>query len=325
MTVYLLAGVLVGLPCSIVLPQILARLGFLDVPGERSSHSRPTPKGGGLAFILAFGLACGAVGMPAFIWLPLLALAILSFVNDLSSITPQVRLAAQFAAAMATMAGAWWSGDFHLNGFLILPAALFVCGTCNCYNFMDGINGIAGITGIVAFGCLMIFGDAGSAAIDISPCLAAVIGALIGFLPFNIPKARLFMGDVGSIFLGFLFATAVCLLAHTWTGFFVLASFLFPFYADEAVTMAERIWRKESLLQPHRRHLYQFLANEHGIAHWKISVAYGLIQFAVAWCAVLVGKYGPGAVLGLDAALLVVWAGTHWILKRRYLLNRQGV
>ena len=325
MTAYLLAGVLVGLPCSLVLPRILARLGFLDVPGERSSHSRPTPKGGGLAFILAFGLACGAVGMPAFIWLPLLALAILSFVNDLSSIVPQVRLAAQFAAAMATLTGAWWSGNAHLSGLLLIPAAMYVVGTCNCYNFMDGINGIAGISGIVALGCLMLFADAGSTAIDISPCLAAVIGSLMGFLPFNMPKARLFMGDVGSIFLGFLFATVVCLLARTWTEFFVLASFLYPFYADEAVTMAERIWRRESLMQPHRRHLYQFLANEHGIAHWKISAAYGLIQFAVAWCAVQAAGHGLGALFVLDAVLLVVWAATHWILKRRYLLNQQGM
>jgi Fuc2NAc and GlcNAc transferase len=325
MTAYLLAGVLVGLPCSLVLPRVLACLGFLDVPGERSSHSRPTPKGGGLAFILAFGFACGAVGMPAFIWLPLLALAMLSFVNDLSSIAPQARLAAQFAAAMATLAGAWWSGDFHLNGFLILPAALFVVGTCNCYNFMDGINGIAGISGIVALGCLLLFADTGSTAIDISPCLAAVIGSLIGFLPFNMPKARLFMGDVGSIFLGFLFATVVCLLARTWTEFFVLASFLFPFYADEAVTMAERIWRRESLLQPHRRHLYQLLANEHGIAHWKVSVGYGFIQLVVALSAVQFGDDGLWAVLGMNAALLTVWGGVHWSLKRRFLSRKKGI
>jgi Fuc2NAc and GlcNAc transferase len=325
MMAYLLAGALVSLPCFLMLPRLLARLGFLDVPGERSSHSRPTPKGGGLAFVVAFGLACGMVGLPVFMWLPLLGVAILSFANDLQGIAPPVRLAAQFAGAVVTLVGIWWTGSAHWNVLLLLPAAVFVVGTCNCYNFMDGINGIAGISGIVALGCLMVFGDAGGVAIDVLPCLAAVIGALIAFLPFNVPKARLFMGDVGSIFIGFLFATAVSLMARTWTGFFVLASFLYPFYADEAVTMAERVWRKESLLQPHRRHLYQFLANERGIAHWKVSAAYGLIQFVVAWCAVQAGQHGLVAVLGMDTVLLAIWGGTHWILKRRFLLNQQGM
>ena len=321
---FLLAGVLVGLPCCVVVPRLLVRGGFLDVPGERSSHVRPTPKGGGVGMVLAFLWAAVVSGLPALVWLPAVALAALSFANDLRGIAPGVRLAAQFAAAAAALAWVWWSGGAAWSGWLLPAAMLFVAATANCYNFMDGINGIAGIAGIVAFGCLAAFGALQNGPAGLAPACMAVIGALVAFLPFNLPRARLFMGDAGSIFLGFLFALCVCIAARDWTEFFVLASFLFPFYADEAVTMVERIWRRESLMQPHRRHLYQFLANERGIAHWKVSLAYGMMQIFVAMLAVMAGKHGLASVLCLNVSLLLLWAATHWILKSRFQSNRKG-
>jgi len=321
---YFFSGILVSLACCVLVPRLLVRAGFLDVPGERSSHARPTPKGGGVGMVLAFVLACVISGVPMLLWLPLAALAGLSFVNDLRGIEPKVRLAAQFAAAGAALGGAWWSGNATWHGLLLFPALFFVVATANCYNFMDGINGIAGVSGVTAFFCLAVFGASEAIPYAMQLSIMAVIGALIGFLPFNLPRARLFMGDAGSIFLGFLFAMSVCILARSWTDFFVLASFLYPFYADEAVTIVERVWRGESLLQPHRRHLYQFLANELGLPHWKVSTAYGLIQAVVAVLAVMAGQHGLWAVLGLDIALLGLWAGAHWKLKRRFFLQQKG-
>lgn len=317
---YFLAGLLLSIPCCILVPRYLTRAGFLDLPGERSSHVRPTPKGGGVGLVVAFVWIAVVIGLPLFFWLPLLVLAILSFVNDLRSLSAGVRLAAQFMAALLVLGGALWAGHISWPAFLILPALFFVVATTNCYNFMDGINGLAGITAVVAFACLLVFGGAAESLL-FSPIMA-VMGALLGFLPFNLPRAKLFMGDVGSIFLGFLFALSVCLLAGSWTEFLVFASFLFPFYADEAVTVFERLWRGESLLAPHRRHLYQFLANERGIAHWKVSALYAVIQIFVALLVVATGRHGAWHVLGVDAAAFGLWAWTHYSLKRRYVVDQ---
>jgi Fuc2NAc and GlcNAc transferase len=317
-----LAGLLLCIPCCILVPRYLTRAGFLDLPGERSSHARPTPKGGGVGLVLAFVWGAVVTGLAPFFWLPLLALAILSFANDLRHISAGLRLVAQFAAALLALGGALWMGHASWSIFLVFPALFFVVATTNCFNFMDGINGIAGITAVVAFACLLLFG--GAADTPLFYPLMAVMGALLGFLPFNLPRAKLFMGDVGSIFLGFLFALTVCLQAGSWTEFLVFASFLFPFYADEAVTVVERVRCGESLLAPHRRHLYQFLANERGIAHWKVSIAYAAIQIFVALLAVVAGRHGPWHVLGIDAAALGLWAWAHSSLKRRHVLKHQG-
>jgi Fuc2NAc and GlcNAc transferase len=318
-------GVLLSIPCCIVVPKLLTRSGYLDLPEERSSHIRPTPKGGGVGIALAFAVAGMVSGLPLWMWLPLLALATVSFVNDLRGISPGPRLAAQFAAGVVTLGWAWLTGMVAWPGLLFVPALVFVAAWANCYNFMDGINGMAGISGLVAFACLTAFQVFGDVSRDMLPLTATILGALLGFLPFNVPRARLFMGDAGSILLGFFFGLCVVLLARTWTEFLVLSSFLFPFYADESVTMAERLWRGESLLVPHRRHLYQFLANERGLAHWKISVGYGLIQFAVASAVVMASRYGVWAVLGVNLAGLGVWIAVHSDLKRRYVPNTKGV
>lgn len=321
MLLSLLAGVLVSVPCCVIVPRLLAHGGFLDMPGERSSHVRPTPKGGGVGMVLAFAAVAVARDVPMHLWLPLCALAALSFANDLRGIAPDRRLAAQVLAAAVALGGAWWFGSIAWSGILLLPAVLFVVGTTNCFNFMDGINGIAGICGVTALSGLIAYGVMVDAQLLLP--VAAVIGGVIGFLPFNMPRARLFMGDAGSIFLGFLFAVTICISSRSWTEFFVLASFLYPFYADESVTMAERIWRGESLMQPHRRHLYQFLANELGVAHWKVSAGYGLVQLVVILFAVVAGRQGLWAVLALDLVLLGVWVAVHWNVKRRFHRRRR--
>jgi Fuc2NAc and GlcNAc transferase len=106
------------------------------------------------------------------------------------------------------------------------------------------------------------------------------------------PKARVFMGDVGSILLGFVFAGMVVWLSKSLLDFICLAAFLFPFYADELTTMGVRIRDGENLLRPHRRHLYQLLANEKGISHWKVSLSYCLLQLSVGCSILLLKSYG---------------------------------
>jgi Fuc2NAc and GlcNAc transferase len=165
--------------------------------------------------------------------------------------------------------------------------AVFIVGTVNYYNFMDGINGIAGITGVVGFGLLGWFAAVEGADPGIIALCVCLGLACLGFLPFNMPKARVFMGDVGSILLGFVFAGMVVWLSKSVLDFLCLANFLFPFYADELTTLVVRLKDGDKLTKPHRKHLYQLLANERGIAHWKESVGYGVLQLAPVKCALL--------------------------------------
>jgi Fuc2NAc and GlcNAc transferase len=105
------------------------------------------------------------------------------------------------------------------------------------------------------------------------------------------------MGDVGSILLGFVFAGMVVWLSKSLLDFVCLAAFLFPFYADELTTMVVRLRDGESLLNPHRRHLYQLLANEYGIPHWKVSVGYGFTQLLIGVSILLIKDVSKLAVI----------------------------
>ena len=107
------------------------------------------------------------------------------------------------------------------------------------------------------------------------------------------------MGDVGSILIGYVFAWAVVRLSHSPADFMCLCAFLCTFYADELSTMSVRLREGENLLRPHRRHLYQLLANEKGIAHWRVSSGYALAQLVVGLCAWRAGRQGAGLVLGM--------------------------
>ena len=276
-------------------------LGLIDQPNHRSSHDRPTPKGGGIGILAAFILACLLYGVSILFWLPVTFLSLLSLYGDRINLNPSFRLVVQFCVAFLFL----YSITFiTLNKNWLLPItlyiffAVYIVGTGNFFNFMDGINGIAGITGIIGFGLLGTYG----LVTDQSPqwvTLALVMGfACAGFLPFNLPNAKVFMGDVGSVLLGFVFACIAVAFARTFSDFIILASFMFPFYIDELVTMVERIMDKQRLTLPHRRHFYQVLANEAKIDHWKVSVGYGIAQIligVIVWFAIL-----QNLVLGLS-------------------------
>ena len=261
-----------------------SRLGLLDIPNERSSHEIPIPipKGGGIGILAAFLLASWVLGLPALSWVCVGLISLLSLYGDRKEITPKVRLLIQFLAGIGLLVGLfYWEGRAYWMYLLMPFFAVFAVGTANYYNFMDGINGIAGITGVVGFGLLGWFAAVEGAdpwIITLSACISL---ACLGFLPFNMPKAKVFMGDVGSIMLGYIFAMMVIQLSKNLYDFLCLAAFIFPVYADELSTTVVRLKDGEKLLTPHRRHLYQLLANEGGISHWKISATYGALQLAI--------------------------------------------
>jgi UDP-N-acetylmuramyl pentapeptide phosphotransferase/UDP-N-acetylglucosamine-1-phosphate transferase len=281
-----------------------SRYGLTDEPNERSSHKEPTPKGGGIGILAAFLFASIVVCIPLFFWLPAGILAVLSFLGDKLDFSAKSRLAFQFTAAAFVVAG---TGLLELSlvneMILFIPMVIFIVGSANIYNFMDGINGIAAITGIIGFSLVGFYNFLSNGDASFTVLSVCVLMSCLGFLPFNMPRARVFMGDVGSVLLGFVFAGVVIALSRDLLDFICLSSFLLTFYADELNTMIVRIRNGENLFHAHRKHIYQLLANEKGIPHWKVSVGYGLFQTVVGLSVLGVKPLGLTPVI----VLLAVW------------------
>ena len=196
-----------------------------------------------------------------------------------------------------------------ISVLLFILGVIYITATANYYNFMDGINGIAGLTGAIAFLCLGTFGLLEGKDIFSIAAALGIAAACLGFLPFNFPRAKVFMGDVGSVLLGFLFASWVLWFSRSLLEFVVLTSFLFPFYIDEFSTQLVRIKERERLTNAHRRHIYQILVNQAGLSHGIVTVTYGFIQIMVAILAWVVMREGFLPVV----SLLVVFFGLFFL------------
>lgn len=292
---------------------------LLDRPNQRSSHERPVPRGGGIGILAAFVVCSLVCAVPAGFWIPALILALISFVEDRFEIRVSIRLLAQFFLALCFVlfcVGIDSSG-FSWAAWLAFYL-LFIVGTANFYNFMDGINGIAGIMGMAAFGLLGAYGLVHDKPAPLIAVSFVMVCACAGFLPFNVPRARVFLGDVGSILLGFVFAGLVALYAGTVTEFLVLSGFLFLFYADELVSLVERLQDGESPARAHRRHLYQVLANEGQIPHWRVSLAYGLLQSVIGVAAWKTANSGLPLLLVLLILFFVLFVLVNNKIKHRF-------
>jgi UDP-N-acetylmuramyl pentapeptide phosphotransferase/UDP-N-acetylglucosamine-1-phosphate transferase len=292
--VVIMISVMSGLLGSMLIYKYGGHLSLTDVPSERSSHSTPTPRGGGIGIWVAslvvgffvlkdvpFTMAAGVVG-------------ILGLVEDRFSLTSHLRLVIQFiVSSTAVLMVVLYSDTLLTTSLVLFPLwVLFVVGTTNFYNFMDGINGIAGLTGIVGFGLVAFFSFFIADNVTIAFMSIALSCACLGFLPLNFPRAKVFMGDVGSLLLGFMFAVFVVRLSTDLRVFLCLIMFLFTFYADALVTIFYRWRRGENLMEAHRSHLYQHLCNTLGFPHWKISIVYMSIQLVIGVLAILAYKTG---------------------------------
>lgn len=293
-------------------------LHLMDEPNYRSSHRIAKPKGGGIGMLIGFITAAIIVELPAAFWVPAALLSILSFMNDRFKISVLTRLLFQFATSIIFLIAIWQWHPFSSGGLLlIIPFSIFIVATTNYYNFMDGIYGMAGISGIVGFGLLAVYGnsvDAPSNLIILTICMAL---CCLGFLPFNFPGARVFMGDVGSILLGFVFSAMVIWLSKSILDLICLASFLFPFYADVITTGFVRLKDHEKLWTPHRRHVYQILANEYGIAQWKITLGYGAGQLLVGANVLFLRNKGLFIVIFIMLLYFFAFASLSFIVRRR--------
>lgn len=307
---FLISGV-IGLTGSCLITYFGSQLGLTDYPKQRSSHYQPTPKGGGVGLLAAWiGLTLW-LGISPYWAIPAAILSLVSLWNDRRELPPVVRLLVQFAATGAFLTGVDVSGLTAGTGWIVYPLAfLFIVATTNMVNFMDGINGIAGITGVVGFGLLAAYSSVSPGQSSMALLMAGLAAACLGFLPFNIPRARVFMGDVGSILLGFVYATAVIVLGRSIPEYILLCGFMLPFYVDEGLTSLTRLRDGENLLRAHRRHIYQLLANEGRIAHWKVSTAYGVLQLLIGASLYLAFRQsGPWFWWSIGGWIIVLAAG----------------
>jgi Fuc2NAc and GlcNAc transferase len=267
------------------------RANLIDIPNERSSHTIPTPRGGGVAIVgsMTLGLYWLAAGdmtpaiVPAGLLPALLLVALVGLIDDRWQLSAWVRLASHFAAAgwilwqlgplpPVPMPGGAWD-----LGWLAIPLALlYLVWAINFFNFMDGIDGIAASEAIlVGLGGaalnLMHLGAAGW------PGPALLACCCLGFLVWNWPPARIFMGDAGSGFLGLAIGAMTvgyaCLAPVLFWGWMILQG---CFMVDATVTLLRRIRRGQRAMQPHRSHAYQFAARRYG-RHQPVTMGYAAI------------------------------------------------
>jgi Fuc2NAc and GlcNAc transferase len=280
---FLLVSFVIGSVGAWIMAKFGKKMGMIDQPGERSSHRVPVPKGGGIGILVAFILCSFMWDIPWSFWIPACIVSLTSLLADCRDLSFKIRLAVQAGSAAIFIVLAM-SRIFPFDkpgGTPVLIFAigvLFISATANIYNFMDGIDGIAGVSGAIAFTFLGIFGLAEGRPFSWSMLAFGIAAACLGFLPLNIPKARVFMGDVGSVLLGFIFASFIVWFSRSVLDVLVLASILFPFYADEFNTGFVRIKDGEKLTKAHRRHIYQILANQRGLPHSRVTLYYGIIQ-----------------------------------------------
>lgn len=295
------------------------KLGLLDIPNDRSSHFAATPKGGGI------GIAAGVIfisilaGVPFLLWASVLGISLLGLSSDRFEISPAIRLTVEFLLA-AILLSALESG-FGDDPGLVTAAilAVFIVGTANFFNFMDGIDGIAALTGIVGFGLLAWHGVRTGADPAVNWLAVGAVAGCAGFLPLNFPHARVFMGDSGSVLLGFLFAAIAVAGARTLADLVCRAAFLLPFYFDEVSTMALRVRDGESLVRPHRRHTYQLMANELSIPHARVALGYAVAQALMGTSVLLAAPLSAILVPVLIGIYAVVFCLLSGFVRRRAL------
>jgi len=274
---YLFVGFLLSLFGAWCVFKYGFRFNIIDTPCSRSSHSRDIPKGGGIGILFSFLVLSIALDMPFIFWGPSCLISIVGFQGDRKELPVNFRLFIQILCGLCILITYEEINSVH-SIVIIAFFLIYIIGTTNIFNFMDGIDGIAGITAVVAFSSLAIYALlSGSEKSYIIICTGIALSSC-AFLFFNFPIAKVFMGDVGSVLLGFIFSSLVVIFSDSALDFICMAGFLSLFYFDSISTMILRLFRGESLSIPHRQHVYQLLANELGIRHWKVSIVFGVIQ-----------------------------------------------
>ncbi|NDJ18718.1 MraY family glycosyltransferase [Myxacorys almedinensis] len=304
---------------------------LLDIPNHRSSHTQPTPRGGGLGFVTAFALTSvlmlflGSNAVePIYLfqlWTVLVPLVIIGIFDDRGNVPARVRYFVQLTTAGIAV---YWFGAFPQPWFAslgmwgaivaILLTVIGMTALINFYNFMDGLDGLVASVSAIQLAFLAI-------ALN-QPLFMILVVALLGFLWWNWSPAKIFMGDVGSTVLGATVSVALlsggnALLAHSgnagqaWS----LLAITLPLVMDAIYTLARRLVQKENIFKPHRSHIYQRL-QQTGWSHGQVATSYSLSAGAIAASLYWWGTSGAWVSLVSISVVLV--------LAERYLTRRQG-
>ena len=288
------------------------RRGLLDQPGARRSHAVATPRGGGVGIavvglVLLATLAMG--GDSAWWWVAagLLLVAAAGWWDDHRPTSPALRLALHALAGMALALALRALGASPLAA---LGGCVLAMGLVNVWNFMDGIDGLAASQGALCAAALLLTSTG-----PMTPLALGIVAACLGFLPYNLPRARIFLGDVGSGAIGFLLAALLAFVALDRTpidvGVLLLA--LSAFLVDAGLTLGWRVLRGERWWTPHVEHLYQRASRRFG--HGRVTLAYagwtiaavGVMLVAIASRSV----WALAAVAGAWVLALALWLRLH--------------
>ena len=294
---------------------------ILDIPNERSSHIRPTPRGGGIAIVLVtlLGAAGWKLMQPSQSWtgfryyaIGALMIALVSWMDDLRPLPSLVRFMVHSIGAATVIAGiGYWTkiavpfrGPLDLGPIGIIVTFVWIVGLTNAYNFMDGSDAIAGVQAVIAGAGWSYVGIAcGQNMLSVLGILVAA--SSIGFLRHNYSPARIFMGDAGSAFFGYTFAVLPLICFRTDSGkvgaLFVGLLLVWPFVFDAVFTFSRRLIRGENVFRAHRSHLYQRLMKA-GQGPGSVALLYGSLSLvgsalAFSWAPKYIGSKVDGVVL----------------------------
>lgn len=286
------------------------RYNIIDKPNERSSHTIPTIRGGGIIFI--FSLLLLSIGN--YFAYPYLVIAVLlsgaiSFIDDIRGLPSLVRFSAHFISAMLLLL----QSDFVTLPIALLAAIIvLIIAIINAYNFMDGINGITGFYSLAVIVPLLLTEPSE----ELRELQVYITVGLLIFLLFNARiKARCFAGDVGSVSMAILVVFLLMQRIYT-TGNANYICFLLLYGVDTGMTIAQRLLQKENIFQAHRKHLFQLLSNEYKLPHLVVALLYALLQLFINYYIVhTTDSIWVTVVLGLIAAAI-------YILLKKVLLQR---
>lgn len=290
---------------------------IIDKPNERSSHTGITLRGGGIIFYLG-ALVFFVLSEFQYPWffLGLTLMTIVSFADDVMTLSNKVRLMVHFTSVMLM---AYQLGLFVMPWYFLLIAFIVVVGVINAYNFMDGINGITACYSLAVLGLLWWI----SLTVDfINPdLLIYTLLSVLVFAFFNFrKKAICFAGDVGSVAVAFiLLFTLAALIIKTQNLIYIL--FLSVYGIDAVWTIVNRIMKGENIFKAHRSHLYQYLGNEAGINKLLVSFLYGVLQFFIGIAVILVAKEAV-IVQVIFAVVLLVALSVLYLIYKAYLIKK---
>lgn len=297
------------------------RRALVDLPGRRRSHSIPTPRGGGIGIVLA--MLAAALAFQQLGWLPpeisggfaagLAIVALVGWIDDHKPLPATARL------VVHVLASAWFVAQLPQHGpaWFVLQTLTLVAAI-NIWNFMDGIDGLAVTqSGFVAAALAVLLVAAGA---WVAALLAvALLGACLGFLPLNFPRARIFLGDVGSGGLGFACAALMLIAveheALAWWSIPVLASGL---GIDAACTLCSRMLRGRRWYTAHREHLYQWRVRS-GRTHAQTTSLYLLWNLVIVVPMLWLAARQPNLSPMMTGMVLVIGAVAWWLGKREAL------